>query len=107
VSDVYTDIGRVGRTLLTLRAFVDNTLASSKVAMGLVEGMDEINNQLVAIRQDSGPIEAISRQNSLLALNAVSRLHAPARRTDQARRNSDRSSMRAICSDWARQPNAC
>jgi methyl-accepting chemotaxis protein len=71
-SDESSDFDRfIADTSTTLRAFVDNTVASSKVAMGLVEGMDEINDQLVAIRNDLGEIEAISKQTNLLALNAA------------------------------------
>jgi methyl-accepting chemotaxis protein len=61
----------VNDTGSTLRAFVENTVNSSKVAMGLVEGMDEINDRVNDIRADLTEIESISKQTNLLALNAT------------------------------------
>lgn len=58
-------------TSKTLDAFVDNTISTSKVAMGLVETMDAISTEVNAILSILGEIEAISKQTNLLALNAA------------------------------------
>ena len=52
-------------------SFVDNTVATSKIAMGLVETMDVIDAEVNAMLAILGEIEAISKQTNLLALNAA------------------------------------
>ncbi len=61
----------VQETSRTLDDFVENTLATSKFAMGLVETMDSINAQVASILSILGEIEAIAKQTNLLALNAA------------------------------------
>lgn len=58
-------------TSKTLEAFVDNTVSTSKIAMGLVETMDVISTEVKAILSILGEIEAIAKQTNLLALNAA------------------------------------
>jgi methyl-accepting chemotaxis protein len=58
-------------TSKTLESFVDNTVATSKIAMGLVENMEVISNEVNAMLTILGEIEAISKQTNLLALNAA------------------------------------
>jgi methyl-accepting chemotaxis protein len=58
-------------TSRTMESFVDNTLKTSKIAMGLVETMDVIDREVKAILSILGEIEAISKQTNLLALNAA------------------------------------
>ena len=58
-------------TSKTLEAFVDNTVSTSKIAMGLVETMDVISTEVNAILSILGEIEAIAKQTNLLALNAA------------------------------------
>lgn len=58
-------------TSKTLEAFVDNTVSTSKVAMGLVETMDVISGEVNAILSILGEIESIAKQTNLLALNAA------------------------------------
>ncbi len=58
-------------TSRTLEAFVDNTVSTSKIAMGLVETMDVISTEVNAILSILGEIEAIAKQTNLLALNAA------------------------------------
>jgi len=58
-------------TSRTLEAFVDNTVSTSKIAMGLVETMDVISSEVNAILAILGEIEAIAKQTNLLALNAA------------------------------------
>lgn len=58
-------------TSKTLEAFVDNTVSTSKIAMGLVETMDLISTEVNAILSILGEIEAIAKQTNLLALNAA------------------------------------
>jgi methyl-accepting chemotaxis protein len=55
----------------TLKFVVDSTIKHSKVAMGLVEKMDQIGRQVGDIEGIVGEIEAISKQTDLLALNAA------------------------------------
>jgi methyl-accepting chemotaxis protein len=61
----------VMETSMTMGDFVDNTLNTSKIAMGLVETMDVIENEVQAILGILGEIESISKQTNLLALNAA------------------------------------
>ena len=61
----------VMETSKTMGDFVDNTLNTSKIAMGLVETMDVIENEVQAILGILGEIESISKQTNLLALNAA------------------------------------
>lgn len=58
-------------TSTTLRAFVDNTVGNSHVAMEIVDRIDEVNSHFAEIRKDVHEIEAISKQTNLLALNAT------------------------------------
>jgi len=58
-------------TSRTMEAFVDNTVSTSKVAMGLVETMDVISGDVNAILGILGEIEAIAKQTNMLALNAA------------------------------------
>lgn len=60
----------VHETSETLQTFVDSTIQTSKIAMELVELMDEIIHQVANITKILGEIEAISQQTNLLALNA-------------------------------------
>lgn len=57
-------------TSKTLEAFVDNTVQTSKLAMGLVETMDSISAQVAYMQGILGEIEGIAKQTNLLALNA-------------------------------------
>jgi methyl-accepting chemotaxis protein len=61
----------VAETTNTLRFFVDSTVQSSKVAMGLVEKMEQITQQINEVQGILGEIEGISKQTNLLALNAA------------------------------------
>jgi len=61
----------VQETSKTMASFVENTVATSRIAMGLVETMDTINQQVDAVVNILGEIEAISKQTNLLALNAA------------------------------------
>ena len=58
-------------TSKTMEAFVDNTVNTSKIAMGLVETMETIDNEVNAIIGILGEIESIAKQTNLLALNAA------------------------------------
>ncbi len=58
-------------TSRSMGAFVDNTIATSKIAMGLVETMDGIDQETRAMGAILGEIEAIAKQTNLLALNAA------------------------------------
>ena len=60
----------VDDTSSTLEAFVENTVQTSKLAMGLVETMDAINSQVSYMQGILGEIEGIAKQTNLLALNA-------------------------------------
>ena len=55
----------------TLATFVENTVYTSKIAMGLVDEMDDVNRQVGSILGILGEIEGISKQTNLLALNAA------------------------------------
>ncbi len=61
----------VMETSRTLDAFVDSTVNTSKTAMGLVEIMETISNQVNAVQAILSEIESISKQTNLLALNAA------------------------------------
>lgn len=75
------DVGAVGTsagfqrfvedTSRTLDYFVENTIANSRSAVGLVERMEDIRERLADIRSILGEIESISKQTNLLALNAA------------------------------------
>ncbi|MDD5366975.1 MAG: methyl-accepting chemotaxis protein [Gallionellaceae bacterium] len=58
-------------TSKTLDSFIDSTVSTSKIAMGLVESMETIDTQVQAVQNILGEIEAISKQTNLLALNAA------------------------------------
>ncbi|MDD5389467.1 MAG: methyl-accepting chemotaxis protein [Gallionellaceae bacterium] len=58
-------------TSKTMEAFVDNTVATSKIAMGLVETMDTINSEVNTMLGILSEIESIAKQTNLLALNAA------------------------------------
>jgi len=61
----------VDETSSTLTFFVDGTVQSSKVAMGLVENMEQIDSRIGEVQNILGEIEGISKQTNLLALNAA------------------------------------
>jgi methyl-accepting chemotaxis protein len=63
--------GFIMETAKTLDTFVENTVSTSKIAMGLVESMETMNSQVGAVLAILGEIEAISKQTNLLALNAA------------------------------------
>jgi len=58
-------------TSRTLDYFVENTIANSRNAVGLVERMEDIRERLGDIRGILVEIESISKQTNLLALNAA------------------------------------
>jgi methyl-accepting chemotaxis protein len=58
-------------TSKTMESFVDNTVTTSKIAMGLVETMDTINHEVSTMLGILAEIESISKQTNLLALNAA------------------------------------
>ncbi|PIV87697.1 MAG: chemotaxis protein, partial [Hydrogenophilales bacterium CG17_big_fil_post_rev_8_21_14_2_50_63_12] len=58
-------------TSKTMEVFVDNTVATSKIAMGLVETMDTINSEVSTMLGILAEIESIAKQTNLLALNAA------------------------------------
>src|SRR5262249_15194794 len=58
-------------TSKTLRYFVDNSVQGSKLAMGLVEKMNHISQQIREVKGLLGAIEGISKQTDLVALNAA------------------------------------
>ncbi len=58
-------------TSKTMESFVDNTVATSKIAMGLVETMDTINSEVNTMLNILAEIESIAKQTNLLALNAA------------------------------------
>jgi methyl-accepting chemotaxis protein len=58
-------------TSRTLQYFADNTVQGSKLALGLVERMNHIGQQIREIKGLLGAIEGISKQTDLLALNAA------------------------------------
>ena len=55
----------------TMESFVDNTVSTSKIAMGLVETMDTINTEVSTMLGILAEIESIAKQTNLLALNAA------------------------------------
>jgi methyl-accepting chemotaxis protein len=55
----------------TLSLFVDSTVETSKVGMGLVGMMDDIVGRVQSIMSVLGELEAIAKQTNLLALNAA------------------------------------
>jgi len=59
------------KTSKTMEAFVDNTVNTSKIAMGLVETMELIEREVQSILGILGEIEAIAKQTNMLALNAA------------------------------------
>jgi len=61
----------VGETSSTLKVFVDGVVQNSKIAMGLVEKMDEISERISEVHGILGEIEGISKRTNLLALNAA------------------------------------
>lgn len=61
----------IAETSSTLQFFVDSTVQSSKVAMGLVEKMEQITLQIGEVQGILREIEGISKQTNLLALNAA------------------------------------
>jgi methyl-accepting chemotaxis protein len=61
----------VTETSKTLTTFVDGTVATSKIAMSLVDEMDVITAQVASILDILGEIDGISKQTNLLALNAA------------------------------------
>jgi methyl-accepting chemotaxis protein len=58
-------------TSTTMEAFVDNTVNTSKIAMGLVETMETIDHEVNSIIGILSEIESIAKQTNLLALNAA------------------------------------
>lgn len=58
-------------TSRTLEVFVESTVETSKIAMGLVELMDNIHEQSGAMLRILDEIEGIAKQTNLLALNAA------------------------------------
>ncbi len=58
-------------TSTTMEAFVDNTVNTSRIAMGLVETMEAIDHEVNAIIAILSEIESIAKQTNLLALNAA------------------------------------
>ncbi len=65
----FTDFVR--DTSMTMESFVDNTVTTSKIAMGLVETMDTINSEIAAMLGILAEIESIAKQTTLLALTAA------------------------------------
>jgi methyl-accepting chemotaxis protein len=61
----------IGETATTLQYFVDSIVQSSKIAMGLVEKMEQISSRIAGVQSILGEIEGISKQTNLLALNAA------------------------------------
>jgi methyl-accepting chemotaxis protein len=55
----------------TMASFVDNTVQTSRVAMELVDTVDDVASQVRSVLEILGEIEAISKQTNLLALNAA------------------------------------
>lgn len=58
-------------TTATLAQFVESVVNNSKVAMALVDQMDEINHHIDGVAGILGSIEAIAKQTNFLALNAA------------------------------------
>jgi methyl-accepting chemotaxis protein len=61
----------VQETSETLALFVESTIETSKVGMGLVEMMDNIVAEVNQILSILGEMDSISKQTNLLALNAA------------------------------------
>ena len=61
----------VADTTRMLHLFVEGTVEASKNAMGLVDQMDTVKDQVATTLRVVGEIEGISRQTNLLALNAT------------------------------------
>jgi len=61
----------VAKTSDTMQSFVDHTVETSKLAMGVVDDMDQLSSQFNRILPILGEIEAIAKQTNLLALNAA------------------------------------
>ena len=55
----------------TLQELVGSIVSNSKIAMELVEKMDEVSHQVTGILDVLGEIDGISKQTNLLALNAA------------------------------------
>jgi len=55
----------------TMQSFVDHTVETSKLAMGVVDDMDNLSGQFDRILPILSEIEAIAKQTNLLALNAA------------------------------------
>ena len=63
--------GFVAETSRTMQQFVDAIVQHSKLAVGLVERMDQITHQIDEMHDVLSEIEGISRQTNLVALNAA------------------------------------
>ncbi|WP_158529706.1 methyl-accepting chemotaxis protein [Parvibium lacunae] len=61
----------IQETTSLLKAFVDSTIENSKSAMGLVQQMDSVKDQVAKTLKVLKEIESISKQTNLLALNAA------------------------------------
>jgi methyl-accepting chemotaxis protein len=61
----------VATTSDTMQSFVDHTVETSKLAMSVVDDMDQLATQFGRILPILGEIEAIAKQTNLLALNAA------------------------------------
>jgi len=61
----------VNETSGTLKELVGSIVSNSKIAMELVDKMDEVSHQVVGILDVLGEIDGISKQTNLLALNAA------------------------------------
>ena len=63
--------GFINETSETLKELVGSIVSNSKIAMELVEKMDEVSHQVTSILNVLGEIDGISKQTNLLALNAA------------------------------------
>jgi methyl-accepting chemotaxis protein len=61
----------VGETSTTLQFFVNATVQNGKVAMGLIDLVEEVTGYASRIQSALAEMEAISKQTNLLALNAA------------------------------------
>jgi len=61
----------VDETSRTMQLFVDATVQNSKLAVGLVDRMDQISREVDEVHSVLSEIEGISRQTNLVALNAA------------------------------------
>ncbi len=61
----------LGETSETLKALVGSIINNSRIGMELVEKMESVSQQVQAILQVLGEIDAISKQTNLLSLNAA------------------------------------